>query len=637
MSTKTPITTETHIPMEPRSASEQRSASEPPRSASEQRSASEPPRSASEQRSASEPPRSASEPSIATAETPIVTEEPIAASDASIATPDTFIDAAAEPIVTAKTLLIEEASIIFGVCIEEIQYVLENGIRMETQYDICREEITTLSELQLIALEFVIKHYGDKVFCITMPKWYGMNRNIDADELIFALSWIEKFDKFKHICETDQHDCDYYLTVDWRPPVPAVTVKSSFTPVEGSLESMLQVCHSIIVKRSNGWPKQLDAQLTAIKRRFPSIYFKELNSEIVSTLEESNDRIRFADLKRRILQAVRSYLLGCISNVENDIAHEYSVDEQRSAPVESSTSRVKSLISAIDKLTSFIRAISRIFKDIPATLKNFYWSRMIRQSGQEESDDLSCLLDFAGVALADDFHETSKYGCEPEIDYYDRRTLGGSMGGPTNSNENSKPELRPETLSDVVNSQPEYAKYIVDRMHPDLQYVSRNPLKFDMFDADTAPDNLFASPIEEEDETDDFDYNSPIKGVLPLGRYDRQLLLILMAIGKMQKIVDAAESSLTPDNEATHESANAEYNTQFKPILDEMVSKLNGILSIFNGLIAQCDEALAVPEISAETLKQVNTVLKKNKAPAAEKTDAKEKADTKEEVDAKDI
>ena len=570
-------------------------------------------------------PRFASEPPLSASETLIVAEAPssaadasIVAADASIVTADTSIVAADTSISAAKTLLIEEASAIFKVSVKTLQDTLENGFSREEQDaadDTCEDKI---SEPQFDALSFVIKYYNNTDCFLSMIKDSTTTDTID--ELKRALTWIEQFKHFEHIFDSGQYDRNHLFTLDWRPSVSTAIVKPSFTPVEGSLESMLQGCHSIIMKGSNGWQKHLDTQLTAIKQRF-SIYFKDLNKEIVSPLEASNHRIRFAALKRRVLQAVHSYLLVCISNVENDIAHEYSVDEQCLFPVESSTSRVKSLISAIDKLTSFIRAISRIFKNIPAALKNFYWSRM-RQSGTGASDDLSCLLEFAGVALASDFHETPRYCCEPELDYYDGRTLGNSMTSPTNSNENLESKPESETLSDVVNSQPKYKQLRVSMMRPDFQYAGHNSVKLDEFQADTAPDDLFALPIE-NDEVDDFDYNAPINGVLHFGRYDNQLLSILMTITKMQKVVDAAESSLTPDNEATHESANLEYNTNFKPILDEMVSKLTGILSIFDSFIAQCNEALAVPEISEEKLKQVNTVLKKNKSPA-KKNDAKE-------------
>lgn len=580
----------------------------------------EPPLSASEPRSASEPPLSASE-------TLIDTEAPSSAADASIDTEapsaagtPTSIAAAGTSITAAKSSIIEEASTIFGVRFEAILDALDNGFSREkydAADDTCEEKI---SEPQFDALSFVLEHSNNTGCFLSIIK---NHTTIDTiGELKRALTWIKQFKQFEHIGDSDQYERRYWFTLDWRPPVSAAIVKPSFTLVEGSLESMLQACHAIIVKGSNRWQKQLDTQLTAIKKRF-SIYYKELNEKIVSPLEASNDRIRFAALKKSVLQAVRSYLLECISNVENGIAHKYSVEEQRLSPVESSTSRVKSLISAIDKLTSFIRAISRIFKDIPATLKNFYWSRAMRQSDTEASDDLSCLLRFAGVALESDFHETPKHCYEPEIDYYDRRTLGNSMGSPTNSNKNSEPELNPETLSSVVNSQPKYAQLRVDMMHPDFQYAGRNPVKLDEFKADTAPADLFVLPIEGENDVDDFDYNEPINGVLHFGRYDNQLLSGLMTITKMQKLVYAAESSLTPDNEATHESANAEYNIHFKPILDEMVSKLTGILSIFDGFISQCDEALAVPVITKEQLAQVNTVLKKNKAPA-KKADSKE-------------
>lgn len=583
----------------------------------EPRFASEPSLSASETLIVAEAPSSAADASIVTADASIsAADTSIVAADTSISAADTSISAAKSSIVTAKTLLIEEASAIFKVSVKTLQDTIENGFRREDQdaaYDTCEDKI---SEPQFDALIFVIKYYNTDCF-LSMIKDSTTTDTID--ELKRALTWIEQFKKFEHIFDSGQYDRNHFFTLDWRPPVSAAIVKPSFTPVEGSLESMLQECHAIIIKKGDhSWKNKLDAQLTAIKRKF-SIYFKDLNREIVSPLEASNHRIRFAALKRRVLQAVHSYLLVCISNVENDIAHEYSVDEQCLFPVESSTSRVKSLISAIDKLTSFIRAISRIFKNIPAALKNFYWSRM-RQSGTGASDDLSCLLEFAGVALASDFHETPRYCCEPELDYYNRRTLENSMTSPTNSNENLESKPESETLSDVINSQPKYKQLRVSMMSADFQYAGHNSVKLDEFQADTAPDDLFALPIE-NDEVDDFDYNAPIKGVLHFGRYDNQLLSILMTITKMQKVVDAAESSLTPDNEATHESANLEYNTNFKPILDEMVSKLTGILSIFDGFIAQCNEALAVPEISEEKLKQVNTVLKKNKSPA-KKNDA---------------
>ena len=541
----------------------------------------------------------------------IATETPIdAASPRHTEEPSIAI---AEPsIPTAETLLIEEAAVIFGFSIEDIKYALEHGIF---------SEYAKITEMQLNALDFVAKYRGEKCCFLMIPRRNGRHRNPYAIELENSLNWIKKFNPFEHIYDTKQlgKDC---LTLDWHPPgfATAVKVKPSFTPVEGSLESMLQESHRIIVKGSNGWQKHLDTQLTAIKKSF-SIYYKELNEKIVSALEESNDRIRFAALKKSVLQAVRSYLLRCISNVANGIAHEYSAEEQHLFFVESSASRVKSLISAIDTLVSFVRAMSRIFKDTPAILKKFYQLRIMHPA-TGASDDLSCLLDFAGVALAaDDFHETPKRGYEPEHDY-SRRTLENSIGSPTNSNENSEPELNSETLSSVVNGQLEHTKYrTTENMPPDLQFLSRNHLEFDIFDATIAPAGMLDPSVEEEDKVDDFDYENHTQRILTFGRYEREFLAILMAVTKMQKIVDTAESSLTPDNEATHESANAEYNTQFKPILDEMTSKLTCILSTFDGFIAQCNEALDLPEIDKEKLKQVNTVLKKNKSPS-KKNDA---------------
>jgi hypothetical protein len=104
----------------------------------------------------------------------------------------------------------------------------------------------------------------------------------------------------------------------------------------------------------------------------PDMYYQEMYAEIVAALKASNDRHCFASLKKRFLEAVRSYLSGCISNVKEGIAHEYSADEQLVCSVELNSFRVKSLISALYKLVSFVRAMSRIFAKSPTVLKDFW-------------------------------------------------------------------------------------------------------------------------------------------------------------------------------------------------------------------------------------------------------------------------